>query len=291
MANITASDLFNVNGMVFVVTGGGTGIGEMMAHALDVNGAAKVFILGRRLDKLQEVASSAKNKTIIPLQCDVASQDDLARAVDVVAAQTPFVNVVIANHGATGPTLDQLPREPRPSVAELRDYFWQTPMAAFTDTFQVNCSAVFYCFVAFLNLLDAGNTHAASPAAALGIDSQFVVTSSINGFSRVPGMGYAYSASKAGVVHMAKLLATNMAGYHIRANVIAPGIYPSAMSKHFLSRTEGQVLPTIVPLERIGTGEDVAGVTLFLCSRAGAYLNGNVVVTDGGRLSILPGSY
>lgn len=59
MASITASDLFNVNGMVFVVTGGGTGIGEMMAHSLDVNGAKKVFILGRRKDKLEAVATAA----------------------------------------------------------------------------------------------------------------------------------------------------------------------------------------------------------------------------------------
>ncbi len=171
-----------------------------------------------------------KNKSIVAVACDVSSHDDLTKAIDTIAAKTPFVNVVIANHGATGPTIDDMPRNPKPTLGELRDFFWKTPMTQFTDTYGVNCSAVFYCFIGFLNLLEAGNTHAESPAKALGIDSQFIVTSSIAGFSRIPGMGYAYSSSKAGVMHMIKMLATNFAEYHIRTNCIAPGIYPSAMS-------------------------------------------------------------
>lgn len=171
-----------------------------------------------------------KNKSIIPLQCDVSSKDEVSKAVDVVASQTPFVNVVIANHGATGPTLDELPKSPKPTLSEMRDFLWKSPMEDFTDTFAVNCSSIFYAYVGFLKLLDAGNTHKESPTKSLGIDSQFIATSSIGGLSRVPGMGFAYSASKAGVIHLMKLLATNMVPYHIRANVIAPGIYPSAMS-------------------------------------------------------------
>ncbi|KAL1890219.1 hypothetical protein Sste5346_008373 [Sporothrix stenoceras] len=290
MSAVTASNLFSVKDMVFVVTGGGTGIGEMMAHALDVNGAKKVFILGRRQDKLDTVAAAAANKSIVAVACDVSSQEDLSRAVDLIATQTPFVNVVLANHGATGPTIDDLPRDHQMSAAEVRDFFWKTPMADFTDTYAVNCSSVFYCYMGFLKLLAAGNALDESPTKALGIDSQFIVTSSIGGFSRIPGMGYAYSTSKAGVMHMVKMLACNFAHLHIRVNCIAPGIYPSAMSNQFLSRTEN-IAQSVVPLERIGTPEDVAGVTLFLCSRSGAYINGNIVITDGGRLSMIPATY
>ncbi|CAK7222140.1 hypothetical protein SBRCBS47491_004768 [Sporothrix bragantina] len=290
MASVTASNLFSVNDMVFVVTGGGTGIGSMMAHALDVNGAAKVFILGRRKDKLDAVAAAAANKTIIPIVCDASSQDDLGRAVDTIAAQTPFVNVVLCNHGATGPTIDDLPRDHQMSAAEVRDFFWKTPMTDFSETYAVNCSSVFYCYMGFLNLLAAGNTLDASPTKALGIDSQFLVTSSIAGLSRTPGMGYAYSTSKAGVIHMVKMLAHNFAHLHIRANCFAPGIYPSAMSNQFLSRTKS-IAQNVVPLERVGTPEDVAGLTLFLCGRSGAYINGNILISDGGRLSVLPGTY
>ncbi|CAK7233755.1 hypothetical protein SCUCBS95973_008703 [Sporothrix curviconia] len=290
MASVTASNLFNVNGMVFVVTGGGTGIGEMIAHALDVNGAAKVFILGRRKDKLDAVAAAAANKSIIPVVCDASSHDDLGRAVDAIAAQTPFVNVVLCNHGATGPTIDNMPRDHKMSAAEVRDFFWKTPMGEFTGTYAVNCSSVFYCYMGFLNLLAAGNTLDASPTKALGIDSQFIVTSSIGGLSRIPGMGYAYSTSKAGEMHMVKMLACNFAHLHIRVNCFAPGIYMSAMSNQFLSRTEG-IPPSVVPLERVGTPEDVAGLTLFLCSRSGAYINGNILISDGGRLSVIPATY
>ncbi|CAK7245884.1 MAG: hypothetical protein STHCBS139747_007489 [Sporothrix thermara] len=290
MASVTASNLFNVNDMVFVVTGGGTGIGEMMAHALDVNGAAKVFILGRRKDKLDAVATAATNKSIIPIVCDASSQDDLGRAIDDIAAQTPFVNVVLCNHGATGPTIDDMPRDHQMSAAEVRNFFWKTPISDFTEAYAVNCSSVFYCYIGFLNLLAAGNTLDASPTKTLGIDSQFLVTSSIGGLSRLPGMGYAYSTSKAGVIHMVKMLAHNFAHLHIRANCFAPGIYPSDMSNRFLSRTKG-IPQSMVPLERVGTPEDVAGLTLFFCGRSGAYINGNILISDGGRLSMLPATY
>lgn len=103
-------------------------------------------------------------------------------------------------------------------------------MEDFNQTFMVNTTAVFYTFGAFMSLLDAGNKHAESPGKKLGIDSHFVVTSSIGSLSKRPGMGYAYAASKAAANLMAKQLSTNMAPYHIRCNVFLPGIYPSDMS-------------------------------------------------------------
>jgi NAD(P)-dependent dehydrogenase (short-subunit alcohol dehydrogenase family) len=141
------------------------------------------------------------------------------------------VNVVIANHGTMGPVLDGLPTDRTPTIDEMYQYLWKTPMTEFNDAFNVNTTAVFYLFVAFMPLLDAGNTHPGSPTVALGIDSQFIATSSISAFSRVPKAGFAYSGSKLAVTHIVKQIATNMAPYHIRANVIAPGIYPSVMSE------------------------------------------------------------
>ena len=206
------------------------GIGSMMARSLDANGAAKVYIIGRRHEKLDEVAASAVNKSIIPLQGDVSSKDSLGACAAKIAAETPFVNVVIANSGSTGPTLNGLPKDRTPSITEVYEYLWKPSMEEFNDAFTVNSSAMFYTLVAFLPLLDAGNKHPASPAISAGIKSQFIATASINGLSRKPGMGFAYTGSKAAAIHMIKTLATWMVPYDIRCNVINPGIYPSDMS-------------------------------------------------------------
>ena len=65
-------------------------------------------------------------------------------------------------------------------------------------------------------------------------------------------------------------------------------VYPSEMTKSF---TDGKYPKSRIPAERIGRPEDIAGAILYLTSRAGAYCNGNILITDGGRLSVLPASY
>jgi NAD(P)-dependent dehydrogenase (short-subunit alcohol dehydrogenase family) len=129
-----------------------------------------------------------------------------------------------------GPTLDGLPKEPTPSLEEFHSFLWNTSMESFNDTFMINSTAMFYTMLAFLPLLDAGNKHLSSPTLKTGVKSQFIATSSIGAFSRKPGAGFAYAGSKAAVIHMVKQLSTNLVPYHIRANIIAPGIYPSDMS-------------------------------------------------------------
>jgi NAD(P)-dependent dehydrogenase (short-subunit alcohol dehydrogenase family) len=99
----------------------------------------------------------------------------------------------------------------------------------------INSTAMFYTMLAFLPLLDAGNKDPSSPTIKTGVKSQFIATSSIGAFSRRPGAGFAYAGSKAAVIHMVKQLSTNLVPYQIRANVIAPGIYPSVMSDVSLS--------------------------------------------------------
>jgi len=150
-------------------------------------------------------------------------------------------------------------------------------------------------------LLDAGNKQR-----NVAQDSQIIVTSSIAGFMRHLSAGFAYNSSKAATTHLVKMLSTyfSQAGFRIRANVIAPGLYPSEMTEQttkgleaFAGGREGafagaHVLGTEVsPSGRTGSEEDFAGTVLYLASRAGAYLNGETLVTDGGRLSQLPAVY
>lgn len=173
---------------------------------------------------------------MIPIKADVTSKDELAAAAARVKSEAGFVNVVIANSGIVGPTLSGLPKDRTPSIEELQEYLWKVPQEEYTNTFAVNTTAMFYTMTAFLTLLDAGNKHEKSPTVARGVKSQFIATSSLAGFSRKPAAGFAYSGSKAAVTHIVKTLATYLVPYHIRANVIAPGIYPSDMNKVGIAR-------------------------------------------------------
>jgi len=85
-----------------------------------------------------------------------------------------------------------------------------------------------------------------------------------------------------------------MVPYNIRSNIIAPGFYHSELASGAINRftqADGTIPTNVIPLKRPGTIEDMAGAILYLTSRAGAYLNGSVIVTDGGRLSIMPSTY
>ncbi|KAI0835890.1 NAD(P)-binding protein [Hypoxylon sp. FL0890] len=283
-AAVEPNDLFSVKGLVAVVTGGGSGIGLMMTQALESNGAI-VYIIGRRKEVIEKAAATAKHGNIRPIQGDVTNKADLERAAAEIKSAEGFVNVVIANSGTTGPSLVGIP--PERTLSQFRDHLLGTDSAAFTNTFHVNTTGVFNTIAAFLELLDEGNKRG-----NLKQKSQVIATSSIGAYNRKPIAGYAYGPSKAAVVHMMKQFATGLVPYGIRSNVIAPGFYPSDMTQDLQAKKPGEEWPkSVVPEQRFGDEEDIAGTILYLVSRAGAYINGNVLVTDGGRLGILPSAY
>ncbi|CAG8975129.1 hypothetical protein HYALB_00004428 [Hymenoscyphus albidus] len=288
MASLQASDIFGVEGLVVVITGGGSGIGLMMAKALEVNGA-KVYIIGRRLEHLEAAAKQALCRNmakIIPLQGDVTKKEDLQSVVDKITAEDGFINVLIANSGITGPTLEGF-NKGTTSISEIRDFFWKTDNSAFLQTFGVNVAAVFFSIIAFLELVDAGNQKG-----NVEQKSQVIATSSIGGFNRLPLAGWAYGPSKAAVTHLMKQVGTFFAPHGIRSNIIAPGLYPSDMGSPLIENANASgALKAMIPLNREGNEQDMAGNILYLTSRAGGYINGNVFLTDGGRLNIVPSIY
>ncbi|UKZ58373.1 hypothetical protein TrVGV298_012241 [Trichoderma virens] len=104
MESLEARNLFSVNGLVAVITGGGSGLGRTLALALDANGASKVFVIGRRESKLQETASLGLKGSIIPVVGDVTSKESLKAAVEKVAAQTTHIDLLVVNSGIMGPS-------------------------------------------------------------------------------------------------------------------------------------------------------------------------------------------
>ncbi|KAH7885189.1 NAD(P)-binding protein [Phlebopus sp. FC_14] len=160
--------LFGVEGLVAVVTGGGTGIGLMIATALESNGAT-VYVIGRRLDVLERAAAEHnKFGRIIPLQADVTSRESLLTVVQSIKARHGYIDLLVNNAGiarnllpphlpsplddadATGSTV--------PSIKSFQDVLWNTGgPTGFAETFETNLTAVYYTTVAFLELLHLGN--------------------------------------------------------------------------------------------------------------------------------------
>ncbi|KAK4690259.1 hypothetical protein P7C71_g6488, partial [Lecanoromycetidae sp. Uapishka_2] len=282
MSSLEVANLFNVRGLVAVITGGGSGIGLMMSKALALNGAHKVFIIGRRKEVLDAAAKESPHGNIIPLTGDVTSKESLKSIVAHIEKEVGYINVLIANSGISGPQSTTI--TPGAELEEFQSALWNQSLDDYTRTFHVNVSAVFFTIVAFLKLLDAGNKEG-----NVEQKSQVIATSSIGGFNRKVPAGYAYGESKASTTLLMKQMATNLVPYDIRSNAIAPGLYPSDMAAGLIG--DGVFPKETIPAQRSGTPEDMAGVILFLTSRAGAYCNGNVVVTDGGRLSLMPAVY
>jgi NAD(P)-dependent dehydrogenase (short-subunit alcohol dehydrogenase family) len=258
----------------------------MITRALALNGAKRIYIMGRRPDILHGAAQSINPDIVIPLASDVTSQESLLAAVKHIEKDAGYVNLVIANAGIMGPR--PLPTATT-SIAQYRAHALSTPMNDFSNVFAVNTTSVYYTSLAFLELLDAGHKH--SP----NVRSQIIATSSIGGFSRLSGASFAYSSSKAAVTHMMKMMATAFVPFGIRCNVLAPGLVQSELAAGVISTLgegeKGAIDENIIPAGRTGDDEDVAGAVLYMASRAGAYLNGSVVVMDGGRLGVLPSTY
>ncbi|KNG89183.1 hypothetical protein ANOM_002548 [Aspergillus nomiae NRRL 13137] len=299
-SSIDSSTIFRVDGLVAVITGGGSGIGLTMARALAFNGARKVYILGRRLEVLQKAAE--EHPSLIPQQCDVTSKEDLQSAVDRITAEVGYVNLVVANSGSIGPLARY---NPAASLSELRQtLFTDFSMDEMNDTLNLNITAAFFTMTAFLELLDAGNRNAlqggfgkpiTEGSGVPSIQSQVIFTSSISAFSRHHSSSPPYLASKAAIMQVAKHASTQLARFGIRVNALAPGVYPSQLASVLTQdrKPEEETLddPRFIPARRFGGDEEMAGAILYLASRAGSFTNGSVHVTDGGRLSVVTGSY
>ncbi|KAI8625311.1 short chain dehydrogenase [Xylariaceae sp. FL1651] len=294
------SNMFQVDGMVAVITGGGTGIGLQMAKGLAGAGAKTVYLLGRRKEVLEE--ASQAHASLRPLVCDVGSKESLQGAVDAITQESGHVNLVVANSGLVGPAARW---HPDLSISELRQRLFDgVAMDDFTNTMHVNVTGAYFTMLAFLELLDAGNKNAMKggfgaplvPGSDVpAVQSQVIFTSSISAYSRAWLSAPAYSGSKAAIAHLTKHSSTNLAPYGIRVNALAPGLFPSELAQGLISnRDPSKEDPSelrFIPARRFGGEDEIAGTALYLASRAGAYCNGLILVTDGGKLSTMPSEY
>lgn len=271
-----------------------------MAKVLAVNGASKVFVVGRRLEALQETAALGPPGTIIPVTGDISTKESIQATYETIALQTDHVDLLVADSGVLGPETRH-PTNPdgsKAGLSEVREKLWSISMDDFSNTLHTNITGTFFTVVAFLPLLEATNKRRPAPVSEVpsAPTAQIIITSSIAGFVRAVPVGFPYNTSKAGVTHLIKLLSTYLCEHDIRVNGIAPGLYISEMSSPaFEGRgtgvSDGSFPRDRIPLTRSGSEQDISGLLLFLSGPSGGYVNGSIIVTDGGRLSVLPSSY
>ncbi|KAI0351408.1 NAD-P-binding protein [Trametes cingulata] len=278
--------LFNVEGLVAVVTGGGTGIGLMIAKALEHNGAV-VYIVSRRLPVLEAAAREhSRRGNLIPLQGDVTSRESMQAVAETVRQRHGYVNLLVNNAGMAKSLLPKLPGPGEVDIKKYQELLWNAGSPnEFSRAFDVNVTSAWYCAVAFLDLLDAANKRGNTP----GVTSQIITVTSGGAFRKDDKVfSVPYTLSKSAATHLGKMLAHFLKDWNIRSNIIAPGIFPSEMTDGLISP---EYIASGVPLQRAGTIDDMGGLILFLASRAGAYTNGTVQLLDGGRLLLYPSSY
>jgi len=231
----------------------------------------------------------------------VTSKSSLSDIANRIHAEHGHLDVLFSNAGISGPTPPQAPPRSGNEASALmqwRDTLWSVPMEDFTQTLHVNCTAVMYTVLAFLPLLLAGNEKRDKDPSARRQRSQIIVTASVASFSRTIAHNPAYPSSKAAVMSLVKTLATKLGPEGVRVNALAPGLYVSEMTagndqvKEGMRPDEEGALPKhITPEGRMGGEEDMAATALYMIGSGGAYLSGSVLLTDGGRLGLLPGTY
>ncbi len=231
-------------------------------------GAAKVFITSRKasacavaVKQLNALPNLAPGATAISVPADISTAEGVGQLVTQVQQHTDHVDILLANAGASwGAPLDH------------------HPDAAIAKVLDLNVRAVFNTIRDFAPLLRARAT-AADP-------SRVIITASIAGLG-VGTLGeyatFGYAASKAAAISLGWNLAVELGPQHITVNNLAPSFFPSKMANGLLDILGGpDIMASVNPLRRLGQPEDIAGAVVYLCSRAGAYVNGVTLPLDGG---------
>jgi NAD(P)-dependent dehydrogenase (short-subunit alcohol dehydrogenase family) len=253
-----AGGLFDVAGKTALVTGGSRGIGLMIARGL-VQAGARVIVSSRKAADVEGAAeelSASGDCHAIP--ADISTQDGAQALAAATRERFASLDILVNNAGAVW-------------GAPLEEF----PAAGWQKILTTNVEGIFHLTVALLPELRA--------AASVEDPARVINIGSIDGL-RVPSVeNYSYSASKAAVHMLTHHLAKRLASEHITVNAIAPGPFESKMMAWALEDPELRAgVEGEVPLGRIGRPDDVAGLTLLLASRAGAYMTGTVIPLDGG---------
>jgi gluconate 5-dehydrogenase len=258
---MSVKKLFDLTDRVALVTGGSRGLGLQMAEALGEMGA-RVALTARKAPELEEAAEHLRSQgvQVMVVPCDLASDAAAKLMVDQVVARWQHVDILINNAGATWGA----PAE-------------EHPLEAWQKVLNLNLTAAFVVSQAvgrrsMIPRRSGRIINIASVAGLSGTHPRFMRT-------------LAYNTSKGGLINFTRSLAAEWAQYDITVNAIAPGVFPSKMSRVMMERGKDMIME-LTPLKRFGGEEDLKGVTVLLASDASSYITGQIIAVDGGMSAI-----
>ena len=267
MATFSIDDLFSVRDKAVVVTGGSRGIGEMIAAGFVANGA-RVYISSRKADVCDATAerlAAEHGGTCVSIPANLAELDGIDGFVAQLREREPALDVLVNNAGVSwGAPLDDFP-----------EIGWDKVM----DT---NVKGVFFLTQRLLPQLEAAATPE-DPSRVINIGS-------VDGIKTPRFENYSYGPSKAAVHALTRQLAAALVRRNVLVNAIAPGPFPTWMLSTGVGTggdvegTDWDALGRNMGRGRIGTPEDIAGLAIFLASRAGAFTVGDTITCDGGAV-------
>ena len=260
----THADLFDLSGKHALVTGGTRGIGMMIARGL-LQAGARVIVSSRKADtcaEAQRLLSEFGDVQAIP--ADLSRHDECQRLADLVKADSEHLDILVNNAGA----------------------MWREPLETFPDeawdsVIDLNLKSPFWLVQALLPALRRAGT-ADDPARIVNIGS-------IAAIHVAESPNYSYASSKAALHQLTRVLARELGPQHVTVNAVAPGPFPSQMMASTLDAI-GDTIAAKAPLRRLGRDDDMAGIAVFLASRAGSYLTGAIIPIDGGIATTASGT-
>ncbi|MCM3121598.1 MULTISPECIES: SDR family oxidoreductase [unclassified Mesobacillus] len=250
------SELFSLKGKVAIVTGGGRGLGEQIAVGFAEAGA-NVVVCSRRVEACEEVSQKLKEIGVesLALKCDITNPEDVKNVVDQTVEKFGRIDILVNNSGASwGAPAEEMPLEA-----------WQKVM-------NVNVTGTFLMSqTAGKVMLEQGSGKIINIASVAGLKGSNPKVMDAIG----------YNASKGAVITFTKDLAVKWGPRGIYVNAIAPGFFPTKMSKGLLEKG-GQAILEGTPLRKFGSDTDLKGVAVFLAAPASDHITGDIVVVDGG---------
>lgn len=249
--------LFDLKGKSAIITGSSRGIGRAIAEAMADQGA-RVVISSRKPGPCQEVADAINKKhgdgTAIAIPANISSKEDLQAMVDETNKSFGKIDIVVCN-AASNPYYG-----PMSGISD----------DAFTKILQNNIISNHWLI------------QMCAPQMRERKDGAVIIVSSIGGLRASPVIG-AYNISKAADFQLARNLAAEFGADNIRVNCIAPGLIKTDFAKALWDNPETLKRALAgTPLKRIGDPEEIAGAAVYLASKAGAYMTGQMLVVDGG---------
>ncbi|HWG41016.1 MAG TPA: SDR family oxidoreductase [Candidatus Acidoferrales bacterium] len=256
-AHKSVKQLFDLTGRVAIITGGSIGLGRQMAEALAEMGA-NLVLCARKKERCEEAAHDMEKLGVraLAMACDVKDQASVEQLIAGTVAEFKRVDILINNAGIS----------------------WGAPtekmtLAEWNKVMETNLTGTFLC------------AQAAGKIMLKQESGKIINMASVAGIRGAPPetvQAIAYHASKGGVISFTHDLAVKWARHNIQVNAIAPGWFPTHMSDKVIEYKRDYLLSHI-PARRFGSDYDLKGAAVFLASDASAYVNGHVLVVDGGQ--------